>query len=327
MCRVVPLDKEIVKPGESSYAQLRLEESIVTKKLDNIVLRNYSPLETIGGGSILDTKPKKHKRFDESIINSLKIKEKGEIKDILEVYLKNNLKSYHTLKDIMSYSGENESIIKNSIEQLINENKVVNISNIYMHINQYKNLEESIINCLTNYHKKYRLRSGMLKEELKSKVESRFKTKEMDILLEKLQLKDIIKLDGNLVSKFDFDVKLNDKQIEIKSIIQKQLKVPNTYTLLNINDICINNYYEEVLEYMIGKDIEKLDDTYVMDKEIYENTRDNLINYLKENNEITLGQYRDMLNSSRKNCMILLENFDRNKITKRDDNKRTLYNR
>ena len=327
LCRVVPLDKEIVKPGESSYAQLRLEESIVTKKLDNIVLRNYSPLETIGGGIILDTKPKKHKRFDESIINSLKIKEKGEIKDILEVYLKNNLKSYHTLKDIMSYSGENESIIKNSIEQLINENKVVNISNIYMHINQYKNLEESIINCLTNYHKKYRLRSGMLKEELKSKVESRFKTKEMDILLEKLQLKDIIKLDGNLVSKFDFDVKLNDKQIEIKSIIQKQLKVPNTYTLLSINDICINNYYQEVLEYMIGKDIEKLDDTYVMDKEIYENTRDNLINYLKENNEITLGQYRDMLNSSRKNCMILLENFDRNKITKRDDNKRTLYNR
>ncbi len=326
LCRIVPLDKDVVKPGESCYAQLRLEESIVTKKLDNIVLRNYSPLETIGGGIILDTKPKKHKRFDESIINSLKIKEKGEIKDILEVYLKNNLKSYHTLKDIMSYSGENESIVKNSIEQLINENKVVNISSIYMHINQYKNLKESIIKCLTDYHKKYRLRSGMLKEELKSKVESRFKTKEMDILLEKLQLENIIKLDGNLVSKFDFDVKLNDKQIEIKSIIQRQLKEPNTYTLLNINDICINNYYEEVLEYMIGKDIEKLDDTYVMDKEIYESTRDNLIKYLKENKEITLGQYRDMLNSSRKNCMILLENFDRNKITKRDDNKRTLYN-
>ncbi|MBQ6630708.1 MAG: selenocysteine-specific translation elongation factor, partial [Romboutsia sp.] len=81
LCRIVPLDKDIVKPGESCYAQLRLEESIVTKKLDNIVLRNYSPLETIGGGIILDTKPKKHKRFDESIINSLKIKEKGEIKD------------------------------------------------------------------------------------------------------------------------------------------------------------------------------------------------------------------------------------------------------
>ena len=56
LCRVVPLDKDIIKSGESCYAQLRLEESIVAKKLDNFVLRNYSPLETIGGGIILDGK-------------------------------------------------------------------------------------------------------------------------------------------------------------------------------------------------------------------------------------------------------------------------------
>ena len=52
---------------------------------------------------------------------------------------------------------------------------------------------------------------------------------------------------------------------------------------------------------MIGKDIEKLDDTYIMDKEIYEEIKINLIKYLEEFGEITLGQYRDMLNSSRKN--------------------------
>ena len=325
LCRVVPLDKDIVNPGESCYAQLRLEESIVAKKLDNIVLRNYSPLETIGGGVIIDTKPKKHKRFDESIINSLKIKEKGEIEDILEVYLKNNLNSYHTLKDIMSYSGENKVIILNALDKLIKENKVININNIYMHIKQYENLKKSIVNALIDYHKKHRLRRGILKEELKSKIENRFKTKDMDILLEKLQIENIVILDGNLVSNFGFEVKLNDKQKEIKSIIRQQLEKPNT--ILNINEICINNYYEEVLEYMIGKDIEKLDDTYVMDKKLYENTKNYLIKYLEENNEITLGEYRDMLNSSRKNCMILLENFDRNKITKRDDNKRTLYNK
>ena len=325
LCRVVPLDKDMVNPGESCYAQLRLEESIVAKKLDNIVLRSYSPLETIGGGLIIDTKPKKHKRFDESIINSLKIKEKGEIEDILEVYLKNNLNSYHTLKDIMSYSGENEVIIISALDKLIKENKVININNIYMHIKQYENLKKSIVNCLIDYHKKHRLRRGILKEELKSKVESRFKTKDMDILLEKLQIENIVILDGNLVSNFGFEIKLNDKQKQIKSIIKQQLEKPNT--ILNINEICINNYYEEVLEYMIGKDIEKLDDTYVMDKKLYENTKNDLINYLEENNEITLGEYRDMLNSSRKNCMILLENFDRNKITKRDDNKRTLYNK
>lgn len=327
LCRVVPLDKEITKSGESCYAQLRLEESIVAKKLDNFVLRNYSPLETIGGGIIIDTKPKKHKKFDENVISSLKIKEKGELEDILEQYLKNNLKSYKTLKDIMSYTGENEELVINAIDKLIKENKVVNINNIYVHTNQYENLKKLIVELLTTYHKKYRLRSGVLKEEVRSKVESKFKTKEMDILLEKLQNEKVIKINENLVSIYDFEVVLNDKQKEIKDNIQKKLKFPEVLTILNIKDICENKYYEEVLEYMIGKDIEKLDDTYIMDKEIYEEIKINLIKYLEEFGEITLGQYRDMLNSSRKNCMIILENFDRNKITKRDDNKRTLYNK
>lgn len=327
LCRVVPLDKDITKSGESCYAQLRLEESIVAKKLDSFVLRNYSPLETIGGGVIIDTKPKKHKKFDENVISSLKMKEKGELEVILEEYLKNNLKSYKTLKDIMSYTGENEELIINAINKLIKENKVVNINNIYIHINQYENLKKLILELLTIYHKKYRLRNGVLKEEVRSKIKSKFNTKEMDILLDKLQNEKIIKIDENLISIYDFEVTLNDKQKEIKDNIQKKLKLPETLTVLNIKDICENKYYEEVLEYMIGKDVEKLDDTYIMDKEIYEEIKINLIKYLEEFGEITLGQYRDMLNSSRKNCMIILENFDRNKITKRDDNKRTLYNK
>lgn len=327
LCRVVPLDKDITKSGESCYAQLRLEESIVAKKLDSFVLRNYSPLETIGGGVIIDTKPKKHKKFDENVISSLKMKEKGELEVILEEYLKNNLKSYKTLKDIMSYTGENEELIINAINKLIKENKVANINNIYIHINQYENLKKLIVELLTIYHKKYRLRNGVLKEEVRSKIKSKFNTKEMDILLDKLQNEKIIKIDENLISIYDFEVTLNDKQKEIKDNIQKKLKLPETLTVLNIKDICENKYYEEVLEYMIGKDVEKLDDTYIMDKEIYEEIKINLIKYLEEFGEITLGQYRDMLNSSRKNCMIILENFDRNKITKRDDNKRTLYNK
>lgn len=327
LCRVVPLDKDITKSGESCYAQLRLEESIVAKKLDSFVLRNYSPLETIGGGVIIDTKPKKHKKFDENVISSLKMKEKGELEVILEEYLKNNLKSYKTLKDIMSYTGENEELIINAINKLIKENKVANINNIYIHINQYENLKKLIVELLTIYHKKYRLRNGVLKEEVRSKIKSKFNTKEMDILLDKLQNEKIIKIDENLISIYDFEVTLNDKQKEIKDNIKKKLKLPETLTVLNIKDICENKYYEEVLEYMIGKDVEKLDDTYIMDKEIYEEIKINLIKYLEEFGEITLGQYRDMLNSSRKNCMIILENFDRNKITKRDDNKRTLYNK
>ncbi len=87
-----------------------------------------------------------------------------------------------------------------------------------MHINQYNKLKENTIKLLSEYHKKYRLRKGILKEEVRSKIESNFKTREMDILLEKLSTENAIKIENNIVSLLDFEVILNDKQKEIAKI-------------------------------------------------------------------------------------------------------------
>ncbi|MGL4912794.1 MAG: selenocysteine-specific translation elongation factor [Romboutsia sp.] len=326
LCRAVPLDKESIEAGNNGFVQLRLEESIVAKKGDKFVVRYYSPMETIGGGVVVDIAPKKHKRFDEKVIQTLKIKEKGELEDILEEYLKRNSSIYPIKKEIMSYSGENEESIDLSLVKLLDENKIVIINNMYMHISQYEKLKDKSIEILNQYHKKHRLRKGMLKEEYRSKVENKFKIKDMDILIEKLFKEESIKMNENLISLYSFEVRFNEKQNEIKSNIKKILKQSGIESLLSIEDICKGNmYYEEVLESMIGEEVEHLDDKYVISKELYNNLRDNLVTYLKENKEITLGEYRDLVNSSRKNCMIILENFDRNKITKRDDNKRILY--
>lgn len=326
LCRAVPLDKDIIDSGESGFVQLRLEESIVAKKGDKFVVRYYSPMETIGGGIIIDTDPKKHKRFDEKVIEALKIKEKGALEDILEEYLKRHLNNYPSKKDIMSYSGESEQNVNIALEKLINSTKITLINNMYMHNNQYENLKEESIKLLKQYHKKHRLRKGILKEEFRSRVENKFKSKEMDILIDKFSKEKILKVNENFVSIYDFKVEFNDKQKEIKDKIKSVLDKNGIETLLTIDDICNKNmYYEEVLEAMIGLDIEQLDEKYVISSNLYNKLKLEIIEYLKENTEITLGEYRDLLNSSRKNCMIILENFDRNKITKREDNKRILY--
>lgn len=328
LCRAVPLDKEIINSSEDGYVQLRLEESIVAKKGDKFVIRSYSPMETIGGGTIIDTNPKKHKKFDTKVINSLKIKEKGDLKDILEEYLKKNTEIYPSKKDIMAYIGENEENVDKALKELINMDKAICINNMYMHINKYETLKSKSVDLLTKYHKSYRLRNGMIKEEFRSKVESKFKTKEMDLLIDKLNKEKVVKVNNNLISLYEFEVRLNSKQLEIKNAIKNQLNssANKSENILTIDSICNKNkFYEEVLESMIGQEVEQLDEKYVMDKESYETLKNNLINYLKENKEITLGEYRDLLNSSRKNCVILLENFDRNKITKRKENSRVLF--
>ncbi len=320
LCRVVPLDLEKIDQGQSGYAQLRLEESIVSKKGDKFVLRNYSPMETIGGGFIIDTIPKKHKRFDDDVIKSLKIKEKGELKNIIESYLKKDLDKYLNVKDIIIYSGENEENINKSILRLEEENKLIKINDFLLHIEKYEKLKNKSLEILNEYHKKYRLRKGIAKEEFRSKLEPKFKIKDIDKLLEKMMDDKDINIEFNYIYKYELKVKLNEKQKEIQSIL-KQSKAEE---ILTIEKVCKNHYYNEVLEFMIGESVEKLDDNHIIDKEYYESLKNNLINYLNENKEITLSQYRDLLNSSRKNCLILLENFDRNKITKRENDKRIL---
>ncbi|KGJ50882.1 translation elongation factor [Clostridium sp. NCR] len=326
LCRAVPLEVEEIMPGESGLVQLRLEESIVAKKGDKFVVRRYSPMETIGGGIVIDTNPRKHKRFDTNIIEALKIKEKGELSDILEAYLKNNSRNYPNIKEIMSYSGESEDNINKSLEKLIGQDKVICINNMYMHINQYNTLKEKAESELQAYHKKFRLREGMLKEEVRSKVESKFKTRDFDVLLDLFINDDLIKVNGNFVSIKKFNVVFNEKQTKIKNEIEKILNNAGLNNIYAIEDITNNKKeYEEVLESLIGNTVVRIEDSYLMSSKVYNDAKEKLIKYLEENKEITLGDYRDLVNSSRKNCMIILEDFDRNKITKRVENKRVLF--
>ena len=326
LCRIVPLNEDEIQYGESGYAQLRLEEKIVAKKGDRFIIRSYSPMDTIGGGVIIDTAPKKHKIYDESVIEALKIKEKGELKDILEEYLKLNLSNYITLKELVSYTGEKEEYVKEGLNALIDENKVFCVNKYYLHISHYQKLKERVIDILTKYHKQYRLRNGILKEELRSKVDNSLKVKDMDVILNKMAEEKDIKVQDNLVSNYDFEVKFNQKQLSIKKEIEDKSRKNGLNSLMTKDDICNKNkFYEEVLEALIGETIQKLDDAYYIDKKVYENVKKDLLEYLNKNKEITVAQFRDITKSNRKISIVMLEHFDRNRITKRVEDKRILY--
>lgn len=326
LCRIVPLNEDEIQYGESGYAQLRLEEKIVAKKGDRFIIRSYSPMDTIGGGVIIDTAPKKHKIYDESVIEALKIKEKGELRDILEEYLKLNLSNYITLKELVSYTGEKEEYVKEGLNALIDENKVFCVNKYYLHISHYQKLKEKVIEILTKYHKQYRLRNGILKEELRSKVDNSLKVKDMDVILNKMAEEKDIKVQDNLVSNYDFEVKFNQKQLSIKKEIEDKSRKNGLNSLMTKDDICNKNkFYEEVLEALTGETIQKLDDAYYIDKIVYENVKKDLLEYLNKNKEITVAQFRDITKSNRKISIVMLEHFDRNRITKRVEDKRILY--
>ena len=72
--RVVLLDRDVLKPGETALAQLQLEDVVVSAKGDRFVIRSYSPMHTIGGGVIIEPQGVKLKRFRPEVLEMLKTK-------------------------------------------------------------------------------------------------------------------------------------------------------------------------------------------------------------------------------------------------------------
>ncbi len=323
--RIVPIDKEVLNPGEEGYCQIRLEETIVAKNKDLFVIRFYSPMETIGGGIILDSNPKKHKRFDGDVLNSLQLKEKGDLKEIIEEIIKKHSKEYPVLSDIAVYIGEKREIIQQEIDILCEQNKIMNINNIYIHKNFYEELKNKIVNVLSNFHKNNPLKNGVSKEELRTRIEKNLKTKDFDVLLNIIGKDKDIKVIDNITSLYDFEVVFSKSQLNIQNEIESNLK-NDKFTPRNISEIIQDKKeYQEVLEALLGNTLVMVTEDIVYHKKNYDIAVEMVKKHLNENKTLTLSEFRDLIGASRKYSMVLLEDFDRNKVTRRLGDKRMLF--
>lgn len=327
LCRAVPLEKENMEPGDEGYVQLRLEEKIVCKKLDPFVIRTYSPMDTIGGGIIIDTSHEKHtiNKDTKRVIEELKIKETGDSKKILEVYLKNFSYKFPKIGDMMSYVGVSKDKINSILSELIEEGTVVDINGIYVHSKYFELLENKLVRILTKYHDENPLRVGMPKQEVISRVESKFKAKDVDQFLDITNSHKKAKVVDNLVSLYNFEVKLGDEEMAIKKAILKKLEGLRFSDIMNIDDITEGDKKKKmVVDSMIGAELVLLDENYLIPKSLFDECEQKVRDFIGKNGAMAIADFRDMMDSSRKISMLILEKFDKLKITKRVENTRVL---
>ncbi|WP_129597345.1 selenocysteine-specific translation elongation factor [Anaerophilus nitritogenes] len=329
LCRIVLLDKEELNPGESSYAQLRLEEEIVAKRGDHIVIRFYSPMETIGGGRILEANPIKHKRFKQDTIKMLQTKEEGKNEDIVEEIVKRFSSKFENIDFYKIQTGMSKEQTLNIIELLVKKNVLIKfLENTILHISYVEKIEENIIHILNEYHYKNPLKFGMLKEELKNKILNQIKSKLYDEIILYFIQKKTIQQYNHFIALYDFKIQYTKEQEKIKNQIEKiyletPFKMPSTQELFK--NIKNQKQYEQVLYGMIDVGtLIKVDEDILIHVKNYNKAIEMLKNYIKENGAITLGEFRDLLNTTRKYALPILEIFDQKKITKRVGEKRVL---
>ncbi|MDU5080598.1 selenocysteine-specific translation elongation factor [uncultured Tissierella sp.] len=333
LCRVVLLDKEEIGPGDEAYAQLRLEEEVVAKRGDKFIIRFYSPMFTIGGGEILEPNPKKKKRFDDKAIKELEIKEMGSSTDIIENIIEDKSKEFPTTKEIAVFTAMLEESIKNEINKLIENKKVISFSLTkdlhIIHINYFNKVKDKILEELKNFHSKYPLRAGMQKEEIRSRFLKNAKPKVAEAFIDLLIEKGYLEQKLENISINGFEIKFNDNQLKISQEILRGFK-ENPYQPPRREDLesIIGEKKDEIEEVFISLlnngDIIKLNEEVYISKEAYDLGLDKLKEHFTNKDSISIGEYRDLLNTNRKVALALLEYFDQIKITKRDKDIRIL---
>ncbi|HAG11958.1 MAG TPA: selenocysteine-specific translation elongation factor [Desulfotomaculum sp.] len=332
LCRVILLDREKLLPGETAYAQFLLEEPVAGIKGDRFVFRSYSPVYTLGGGIIVDSASRKHKRMREEIIEALVTRELGLPAEQVESYLKSR-KTIQSRSDISRATGIKEEETEQALRELSGDNKVyvltVDHDHFFISREIYKQWVEKLTNLLKKYHQQYPLREGFPREELRSRLFARFTTRQLQALLRILEEENILSQGPNTVALKDFQPKLEDSQQEIvqriEDIFNRSGFQPPDWESVSRGEGVSELQSQEVLQHFLrqGTLVKAAEGLYFHAAAI-ESAKKLLTGYLEKNNEISIGEIKNLLNVSRKYALPLLEYFDRIKVTKRVGDKRFL---
>lgn len=331
VAKVCLLDQDELKAGESCFAQLRLTSEMATREKDRFVIRFFSPLETIGGGVILNSDPKKHKRFDKELLSSLENTLNGSERHMVLGSIKKNSQFLLSKKDIYKDVSLTPEAVDSEIAGLLSEGEIIEyLPLFYVDLETLGGFKSKIEEMLQVYHKDNPLSFGIKKSELKQKIFPKADTNAFEGILALLENDGVIKRQNELVALYDFEVKFSPKHKHIMQVIMKSLE-EGAYAPPSVDDVYKLFTPKEkddckmVFTALLNDgNIVMVAPKMVFSGEHYKKALDILYKHFEDNDEITLAQMRDYLQTSRKFALALLEYWDKIKLTKMEGEARVL---
>ncbi len=316
-------NKSKLLPGESSFCQLRLKKPLIGMNSDRFILRRFSPLETIGGGVILDPFPPKRKKKDGT--KSLEIYIKGSLKEkVLEKIKESGIVGIRQ-ESLEGWINEEISNIKEAIKSLKDTSKIIYLNETLFENKVIESTKRKILETLSDFHKKYPLKPGMLKEDLKSRLKD-LSAKTFVSLLPSINSivveKELVRLKEfkPTLSVIDESIKINVVSLLEKAGFQPPLR-SDIARALSIKE----KQVEDILKLLAKSgNIVRINDSVYILKETYDKMMNHLKGFSEDKKEMTVAEFRDLLGTTRKFALPYLEYLDSNKITLRVGEKRKI---
>lgn len=325
LCRAVLLDKEQIGPGEEGLVQLRLEEEIAVKRGDRFVVRFYSPMETIGGGIVLEPNPVRKKRFDAQAIEELKKKESGSLGDVMELQIKEHGDTMITLAELAKVMAHSVDELKEYLEELEESGTIfvfpMKKDTYLWHRDSEFAVRQKIEETLQKYRSEHPYRYGMKKAEIHNTFLKKIKPNIFDAYIERMTGENVYGRREEYLSLPGYEVPKDAMYLQTEKLIEDTFEKAG-YDFVRFSEIDFGKIprqtAEDVVLMMIdeGKVLRINEEMFTM-KHLMDEAKEKIQNHLKEENLITIAQVRDMFSTSRKSAKPILEYMDSIKVTKK----------
>ncbi|UCD36431.1 MAG: selenocysteine-specific translation elongation factor [Nitrospiraceae bacterium] len=314
--RVILYGKDEVKPGEKAFCQYRFTEPITVMAGDRYIIRRFSPLMTIGGGEILDVSPARRKR--EERMKDLEILEQGSLREKISVKVLQSGLNGVTVEDIAGWIREDIPALQSQTDRLVNEARLVRCEGRLFHRGPVDEFFKTAQETLRAFHTTNPLQPGMTKEAIRA-VFRGVDHRVFEALLG--QMKDIA-VERDIVRLKEFTIALSEDKKALKDRIlavleQSEFQPPSKDELAKVVSVSPREAGELLKIMAAEKSLVRINDSLYIPAGSYARMMDGLKSFFSAKGEMTVGEFRDILKTSRKYALPFLEHLDSNRITLR----------
>ena len=320
LARVRLLDEQELGPGESGWAQLHLQYPIAAVKGDLFVIRSHQG--TLGGGEVIETLARRHKRFSEPVVERLSVLAEGRPEEVLLKALESMEPS--SLRKVVEESGIAAEDVAPALESLLDRDAVTALGNgrvtdgtvLYSGRGWAAVMSKSRA-ALESYHKQHPLRTGLPKEELRSRLGLGGQV--FGKVIEKLVEDGALVEEGSAVRLPEHSRVLSAKQ---QAEVDRYLAALDAQPFSPPTDLGISG--ELVAGLVDEGKVVRVNQDVVFSAGAFKEMRDRIVEETKSVGKINVGKVRDMFDTSRKYALALMEYLDQQRITRRVGDDRVL---
>ncbi len=328
----VLLQEDELAPGESGLVQFLLSAPLAVKPFDRYVIRNVSPALTIGGGHFLHIHPPRHRRRQEKVIQGLEFLETCSEAQRLTFFLQEAGAGGLSRQELIQLSALNEDEITPHLARLVQNGQIICYdpeNNRYVLGTVVQELQQEAARFLEAFHKSQPLKLGASKEELRRRLPEELEVRLFNFLLQDLEKQGQVAMDKELVRLASHRVVLKEDQEElarkVEALYRRGGMTPPTLKEVEAAVRTTGPRLQEIIKLLVSQGrLVKVKEELLFHQETISQLQGKLVAYLQQHAEISVPQFKDLTQTSRKFAIPLLEYFDAARVTVRVGENRRL---